>query len=129
METAQKNNIKTQTAKGKKIAKFTMLCDFKEKHQRVNLDTGALTERWTYRSDLENAKYAAAHDGNGYSREINILGYIFNRDNFKYTRCRIFDNRANATQQLLVEWNNGKLHYPVDSIKRAKITKWLKGLV
>lgn len=128
MQTATKTKNPAKTANGRNYAKFTMVCDFKPQYQRPNPNTGEVKERWTYRSDLENSKYADLHGGECDTKEINILAHIFNRDNHKYNRCRIFDNRATAKEQLLAEWNNGKLCYPHDTERKVKLLKWLNSI-
>ena len=117
--------FKTQTATGKPVAKFTLLCDFKPQHQRANPATGEVKERWTYRSDLENNKHATAHDGYGYTREIDALGNVYKLHAEKIKRARLFDNRKEQGAQLLAEWKDGKLVYPYDAKKRADVLNWI----
>ena len=119
---------KAKTTNGKQIANFTLLCDFKPMHQRVNPDTGAVIERWTYRSDLENEKHAKSHDGFYYKNELDALGNIYNLHSHKFLRARLYDNRKPAGQQLLAEWKQGKLVYPYETERKVKCANWLKNI-
>lgn len=121
--------MKTKTEKGKPVAKYSLLAEFKPEHQRANPETGEVKERWTYRSDLENEKYSNAHNGEAFAHELNVLGHIANRDKKKYSRARLFANHKPKGEQLLAEWVNGKLNFPHEGTsERIKFENWIKPL-
>ncbi|HNU47774.1 MAG TPA: hypothetical protein PKM40_03010 [Bacteroidia bacterium] len=118
-------NAKTKTANGKQVAPYTLLCEFLPQYQRVNPTTGEVFQRFTYRCDIENKKYAAAHNGDCFENDKDALAYVYNTHGHKCHRVRLYDN---SRGKLLAEWNRGKLIYPIHINEKMAINNWLRSI-
>lgn len=108
----------------KQYAEFTLLVDFKPAFFRINRDAGEVTTRWTYRDDVEAAKFEKNHNGEKLKRKIDSLGKLINSDLYKYAKARFYGN--NLAHPLIAEWNaQGKMIYPVESKAKEKVITFL----
>ena len=119
---------KIKTSAGRPVANYTMLVEFKPQYQRANPTTGEVKQRWTYRHDLELKKFAAQKPLT-FVNEIDVLGFIYARDNHKYSMCRIYDNTRAVGQQILYEEVNGTAIFPTEPQRLLQFKKWINSFL
>lgn len=86
------------TNQGKPVARFTMLCTWKNEYQKVNTATAEIYQKWTYRSDLVEAEYIKR--GQQMATPIDYIRAKYMAIRHRAIEIKIFDNALPVGEQL-----------------------------
>jgi hypothetical protein len=123
----QTETIWNKTKRKRPYARYTLVVEFRPEFYSVDKETGSVLTGWTYRSDNENAKYAADHNGTSFKKESDVLGYIINTKGNRFLKAKLYCNYDNGGKPLRAEWQGGNLFFPYlkDIEERKKVMEWL----
>lgn len=86
------------TNQGKPVARFTMLCTWKNEFQKVNTSTAEIYQKWTYRSDLVESEYLKR--GQQMATPIDYIRAKYMAVRHRAQEIKIFDNSLPSDEQL-----------------------------
>lgn len=89
------------TNAGKPIARYTLVCFWKDEHRHISPKTGELCKKWTYRSD--DAYEAAKQDGIHYRTELHALKELYTKYKYRCTHMQVWDNSLPQSQALILD--------------------------
>jgi hypothetical protein len=100
----EQGQIKTHTAAGAVVSRYTMRVTFKAEYRRANQGTGEVISNWTYRSDK------VQEDFRKQKRELtplDALAWHYKAIRFKCEDCRVYDNSLTGAAALIFHEANG----------------------
>lgn len=106
------STIKSHTANGKPVSRFTMWVKFKPEFTRAGT-----SGQWTYNPENERKKYASRNHPIYFSSDEECLRYIFEVNQHRFQECKKFDNSKPFHQSCFRHYVNGEQVYPLPKKK------------